>query len=483
VEGQSTVSCATGKRINQNTKQDGFRSNAFCFQTVEKSFFQRGGSGSVGAVMKRTGLILGVLAAMLCGRVDAEQFFPFYDNMQTDEGSFFTVRPFYSKTTVEEGKIQDFLWPLYSRKEFKDEATSRALIFWWTHHFETDSESPRQRNWLLPFYFQGRDKNAEPYFAIFPLGGTIHDFLGRDKIAFALFPMLGKSQINEVKTTSVLWPIYSKTRGDGIRRDRVFPIVGKSVLEDKYEKRFVLWPFWTSAQYFYPGDSGSSWILFPICGRSKLDKESTWWVIPPFFRFTAGEREDRLLCPWPFVQKTKSATVDKFYLWPLWGRKQAAGGRIDRSFALWPVLWSETFQQKDVTVSRKKALPFFFYEEQQLREPDQPEKERPVVSKGWKIWPLMSWQQAGEMSRFRMLELWPLNSAPIERNWSPLWTLYKRTHADGVTQKDLLWFIWHSEKEPEADRTEWSLLKGLLGYKKDRDLSTVRFLWLDWGDE
>jgi len=433
--------------------------------------------------MKRMRLILGLLGAVLCGTAACAGVYPFYDHVQTDEGSFFAVRPFYSKTVVEEGGIQDFLWPLYSRKEFKNEQTSRALIFWWTHNFESDAVEPRDRNWLLPFYFQGRDKNDEPYFALFPLGGTLREFLGRDKISFTLFPMFGKSQINDVKTTSILWPVISCTRGEGIQRDRVFPIIGKSVLEGKYEKRFVFWPFWTSAEYFYPGDSGSSWILFPLCGRSNLEKESTWWIIPPFFRFTNGEREDRILCPWPFFQKTKSESLDKLYVWPLWGRKQVGDGMIDRTFMLWPFLWSEKVQQEHVSVSRKKAFPFFFSEEQHLREPDRPEEEWVEVSKGWKIWPLMSWQRTGELSRFRMLELWPVsNVAPLERNWTPLWTLYKRTHVDGVTKKDVLWFAWHSEKEPDANRAEWSLLKGLLAYKNKSDAKSVRVLWFKLGE-
>ena len=451
-------------------------------QWVEKSFSVQSVSGSVGDVMMRTGFILSLLVAVLCGTAAFGGVYPFYDNVQTDEGSFFAMRPFYSKTVGEEGQVQDVLWPLYSRKEFKNEQTSRALIFWWTHNFAADAESPRDRNWLLPFYFQGRDKNDESYFALFPLGGTLHEFLGRDTISFVLFPIFGKSQINEVKTTSVLWPIYSRTRGDGIQRDRVFPIIGKSVLEGKYEKKFVLWPFWTSAEYFYPGDSGTSWILFPICGRSNLEKESTWWVIPPFFRFTHGEREDRILCPWPFLQKTKSDHMDKLYVWPLWGRKQIGDGMVDRTFVLWPFLWSEKHQQAHLAVSRKKALPFFFFEEQRLRELDRPEEEWAEVSKGWKIWPLMSWQRSGELSRFRMLELWPVsNVAPLERNWTPLWTLYKRTHANGVTKKDILWFAWHSEKEPDVNRSEWSLLKGLLAYKNEGDATSVRVLWFTLG--
>ncbi|MFA7256724.1 MAG: hypothetical protein WC047_04040, partial [Kiritimatiellales bacterium] len=165
---------------------------------------------------------------LLGGTAVAGSFFPLYDNLTTTNGSFFAVRPFYSHTVVEEGHIHDYFWPLYSRKEFKEEQSSRALIFWWTHRFDVSEKNPRQQRWLLPVYFQGHDVNGERYFAIFPLGGTIREFLGRDEIMFVLFPMFGKSRINDVKTTSVLWPIYSHTRGTGIERDRVFPIFGKS---------------------------------------------------------------------------------------------------------------------------------------------------------------------------------------------------------------------------------------------------------------
>ena len=90
----------------------------------------------------------------------------------------------------------------------------------------------------------------------------------------------------------------------------------------------------------------------------------------------------------------------------------------------------------------------------------------------------MSWQREGGTSRFRMLEFWPLkNSAPVERNWAPLWTLYKRTNTDGIICKDVLWFAWHSEREPAVDRKEWSLLKGLLAYKRDGEKQNLRVLY------
>ncbi len=425
---------------------------------------------------------IGLTVAVLCGTAVAGNLNPFYENLETDTGSFFAVRPFYSHTVVEEGEIRDFLWPVYSRKSFKNEQTSRALIFWFTHNFEADAEAPRDRHWLFPFVFQGQDVNDENYFALFPLGGTIYEFLGRDRIAFFLFPIFGKSQINDVKTTSVFWPIYSHTRGEGIRRDRVFPIIGKSVLEGKYEKKFVLWPLWTSAKYFYPDDSGTSWILFPLCGRAKMDNERTLWVIPPLFRFTQGVKQDRLYCPWPFIQKIKSEWHDKFYVWPLWGYDQYKSGLNHKTFLFWPFLWSERTEQAHLTKTRRMAVPFFLLERSFLNEKGVPKEEQVEVSRYWRIWPLMSWQREQGASRFRMLELWPIkDSAPIERNWTPFWTLYKRTNVDGLIRKDVLWFIWHSEKEVAVDHAEWSLLKGLLSYKKEGEARNVRVLWFNFG--
>lgn len=421
------------------------------------------------------------LAAVLCMAASAasEGFYPFYENLRTEQGSFFAVRPFYSHTVLEEGELRDYLWPLYSRKSFKEEETSRALIFWFTHRFNKNEETPRQRRWLLPFWFQGRDANGESYFALFPLGGTIREFLGRDTISFALFPMFGKSQVNEVRTTSVLWPVYSRTRGDGIARDRVFPMFGKSVLEGKYEKRFVLWPIWNSAEYFYPGNSGTSWILFPLCGRSDMEHEQTLWLVPPFFRFTKGERRDMLYCPWPFIQKIESERHRKLYVWPLWGHDQYSAGLNHRTFLLWPFFWSERSELQDRVKTRRMAVPFFVLERDFEKQAGVPKNEQRLLSSYWKIWPLMSWQKEGGNSRLRILELWPVkNSPPVERNWSPLWTLYKRTHEGGLVRKDVLWFAWHSERDEAAERTEWSLLKGLVSYKNSGGRRSLRLLYL-----
>lgn len=395
------------------------------------------------------------------------------------DGTVRALHPFYSYTETEDGTIVDVLWPLYSRKTFADERSSRGLFLYYTHEFETDEPPPhRRRRWLLPFLFEGRDAVGQRYAALFPLGGTIHEFLGRDEIAFALFPLFVSSRINDVQSTSVLWPVFSRTRGEGVRRDRIFPLYGRSRRAGVYEKRFVLWPIWNDAHYLHPEEEGRVWILFPLIGRAELAHEQTWWLLPPLFRFTRGDRQDKLFCPWPFIQKVNDKVHDKLYLWPLWGRDQYAGGINHRTFVLWPIFWSERTAQGDITKTRRIAMPFFYLERDVLNEEGVPKKQRRELSREWKLWPLMNGQRDETGSRFRMLDLWPVNEdAPVERNWAPVWTLFEHREEKDRTQTRLLWGLWTSNTDRSAKQGKWSLLNGLLEYHHSKDGRGLRLFY------
>ncbi len=395
------------------------------------------------------------------------------------EGTVCAVHPFYSRTKTAEGTVTDVLWPLYSRKTFRDERSSRGLFFYFTHEFETDKPAPhRRRRWLIPFFFEGRDAAGERYAALFPLGGTVHEFVGRDEIAFVLFPLYVSSRVNDVQSTSLLWPVFSRTRGEGVRRDRVFPLYGRSRREGAYDKQFVLWPIWNRAEYQYSGNEGRVWILFPLLGRADLAHEKTWWLLPPLFRFTRGEHENKLFCPWPFVQKISGEVHDKLYLWPLWGRDQYAGGINHRTFVLWPFFWSERSAQGRLTKTRRMAVPFFYLEREFFNEPGVPKAQRRELSREWKLWPLMNGRRDETGSRFRMLDLWPVHDdAPVERNWAPVWTLFERTAKEDRTQTRLLWGLWTAEQDRSAERGKWSLLNGLLEYHHNDEGRGLRLFY------
>ena len=417
---------------------------------------------------------------------------PFVEMAHSTQGWHLAAfRPFYSSVSdpANERSRKDYLWPLGASRKIGNEEVSRFLLFFNYQHGEKQPNR-RYRFWLLPFYFEGRDLKGERYRAIFPLGGTIREFIGQDEISFVLFPLHARSRINDVETSDWLWPIVSHTKGEGTERHRVFPFYGRSIREGQYDKRFVLWPFWTDVRYEYEGASGNGYLLFPFYGHMKLEDQESWWVLPPFFRYAKGERGSRLLAPWPFVQ-WETGPVEKFYLWPLWGHKKVFNH--ERWFLLWPIIWNEHTQRGGERQDRFMVVPFYYSSKQGVS--NEPPRERSV-----KLWPLFSYRRVEDQSRFKTLELWPIAENPqVERNWAPFWTIYSSSRSGGNSDRELLWGLHRDQRRGPAgrfwsffpfwewrrdrERTSWAIFKGLLGREREHSNTAWRVLFfLNFGD-
>ncbi len=405
---------------------------------------------------------------------------PLYESTTATNGmSFFAVRPFYShiEDPATERWRKDFFWPLYTRKGFQEETYGRFLFFGYSADFSKKDD--RHRNWVIPFYFQGVDANGESYFALFPFGGTIHEFLGRDKIMFVLFPIYGKSNVDDVRTTTVLWPIGSKTQGPKVARFRVWPFYGTSSVFGEYDKKFVLWPIYSSVKYTNERNPGGGFVLVPIYGQVKTEKADTYWLVAPFFRYMTSEEQWIVHAPWPFVQLA-GGTMYKRIVWPLYGKKHL--GTQTKEYCFWPLFWNNQTRYARHIQHRRYALPFVAYQSEVVTKKTGKYEVGDVASRYWKIWPLMSWERKDGNSRFRTLELWPLRNTPgVERNWAPWWTLYRRMNTDGEIGHDLLWGLYRQTKSPQ--KFEWSLLKGLAGYKRMPNNHRYQFLFMWFGGE
>lgn len=403
---------------------------------------------------------------------------PVYEKTaDTNDRSFLAVRPFYSHSADPAGERwrSDYLWPLYTRKGFKEETYGRFLFFGFSSDFA--DEGDRHRTWVFPFYFQGVNAEGEGYFAIFPFGGTIYEFVGRDKIMFVLFPIYGRSSVNDVYTTSVLWPIYSRSKGEKVDRLRVWPLYGQAELKGELRKKFVLWPIYTSVKYTNERNPGGGFILVPIYGQVKTERASNYWVIPPFFRYMNSDIQWIVHAPWPFIQ-VADGEMYKRIAWPLYGKKSL--GTLTRQYFLWPFIWNNRTEYASHDQRRRYVIPFFAYQTDVVTKELKGHEVGDVTSRYWKLWPLVSWDRRGDVSRFRTLELWPMRNTPgIERNWAPWWTLYRRVNLSGEIGHHVLWGLYRQTKN--EDDFEWSLLKGFAGYKKTADSRRYRFLFLWFG--
>lgn len=424
---------------------------------------------------------------------------PLYEQGQSGTSRYVAFHPFYYhlETPAQDFERSDLLWPLATWTRMRNEKLFQALFVVRNQTFSA-RENGRYRTWVMPFYFQGRDKAERNYCAIFPLGGRIREFAGRDEITFLLFPLFINSRVNDVRSTSWLWPLFSRTEGDGISRLRALPFYARSEKSGSFVKRSLLWPIWHSAEYTDPERSGRAWILFPFAGHSRVASESTLWILPPFFRFSKGAGQKLSYFPWPFLQSA-SGRIEKRYLWPLWGRKQTPAEREE--FFLWPLVKHRSSDGSVGSECSLRVLPFYWSRTHSSKTDS---GARSCLEKQRAIWPLFSWRSKNDSHSLRILNLWPLAAdGPLNRNYAPLWTLYKTRSDNNSFERELLWGFYHQSKSSQGESrlsifplferessngvekvVEWSLLKGLLGCRKTDKGVSWRLLYLfEFGDK
>ncbi len=407
--------------------------------------------------------------------------------------------PFFSQVrSREDNKVRtDVLWPLASTRSWRDESSGRILSVWYRDSDDSDPASP-YHVWVVPVLGMGRSTNGVNYLGVFPIVGTLYDFMGMDEWTFALFPLYSKSRVDDAVTESWLWPVYSRTHGPRDDHFRVWPFYGwSSVSAGKVQREFVLWPLWAQVHYSYPESKGDGYVLFPIYGHMKLTDQETWWVLPPFFRHTRSARQSLSYYPWPFVQIAHGET-EKLWVWPFYGSKQCHGDKSQ--FVLWPFYADAVRPLGASTWSRWRIFPFLY--STHVTDPARGSAPAAVSASVFKFWPLAERKRQGDDVRLRFPSLWPANDMePIERNLAPLWTLYDYRCEAGNRETSVLWGVYRSKRsvdgavrghllpfygwarDPARAVRSWSLLGGLAGCRHEGEKRLYKALFfLKWGN-
>lgn len=404
------------------------------------------------------------------------------------------IRPFYTlERDARDREVLDVLWPLATFRWWEGETDWRVLVAFGSIAKNTDPDSARHA-WLFPVLFWGRDAEGRNYQALFPIGGTIREFMGRD-VSFVLFPLYSHSTLNDLETQNFLYPLISWTTGDNLHKFRVFPLYGRSVKKDDYDKRFVMWPFWTSAHYSRPGVRGSGFVLFPFYGHLKLENQESWMVLPPLNRWTKSKKQTGGYFLWPFIH-IGSGETDRLQVWPLGGYKRTANETT--RFALWPIVQSRHTARPAGDANYFRIFPLYYSFRQTVTNTvSGMEPCRSVC-----LWPLFDYDRTGDRARVRVIDLWPPQNTPgIERNLAPLWTLYRFERTPRGQEHEILWGLAHWERTASGVKSgsvfpvatwatdgaagtvrRWDVLKGLVGYERHGNARRFRALYLfTWG--
>jgi hypothetical protein len=411
----------------------------------------------------------------------------------------------------------DFLYPLWTYDRF---GKQRRWQFFQVINRSTgdfQDETIRRKLTLFPFLFIRRSTDPEQnYTTVWPVFGHLDNRLYYRDIRFVLWPLWVKTQREgsvsrtpeeefispffrwreerrvDVTTYNVLAPFFHYREGPGLKGYQALPLFtwerkrvtsrtnkwGEEELVPGFNHLTLLWPLFFSQdrklgtlneerfRAFLP--------LFSIL-RSPY-RDSTTIPAPIGFTLTLDRaRQYREVgFPWPFIVFAQGEGKRTTRLWPLYSH--ASNGTLESRFILWPV-WKYNALHAETLDRRRGRVMWFLYSNTVEENRETGEYRRRVD-----FWPLFSHRREMD-GRTRLQVLAPLepflpNIDSIERDYSPLWSLWRAESnpRTGARSQSLLWNLYRRETGPESRKC--SLLFGLFQYQSDVERSRVRVLYI-----
>lgn len=427
-----------------------------------------------------------------------EAFGPLFYHEENESTRVWSSPPLFSYTLNQDTDFEefDFAYPLLTYDRFGAEYRFQIFQMFSFAGGQTQSETNVSRFTLFPFYFQQRSLlPGKNYTALLPIYGRLQNRLFRDEVRFALMPLYIQSRKRDVVTDNYVYPFFHLRHGDGLKGWQFWPLIGSEHKEvttrtnhweavetiGGHDKFFALWPFFLNETrgigtenperqqallpfytYLRSPLRDSSTYLWPIGLTRTVDREKryTEWGAPwPFVSFARGEGKT-ISRVWPFFSEAHTETLESdFYLWPVYKFNRVTSAPLDR---------------------QRTRILFFLYSD--LTEKN---TETGAAFHRRDLWPLFTERHDFDgNSRLQILApLEPLvpNNKSIERDYSPLWSLWRseqNARTDSSSQS-LFWNLYRRESTPESRKC--SLLFGLFQYESIAQRQRWRLLYLPIG--
>ncbi len=345
---------------------------------------------------------------------------------------------------------------------------------------------------VWPFYFSRQTGDpATSYRALFPIAGTVKNRFGQDKWTWALFPLYGRFEKNQVTTTTAPWPFVKVMQGEGNHGFELWPLFGWRAKDGAYHDRYYLWPFiYKNEHTLWAPQPEVKLGVLPFYTREQaagLISENYLW---PFFGYTdrtAPYRYHETRYLWPFLVQGRG---DERYVnrWGPFYTHSIIKGR-DKTWVLWPV-WRQINWDNAGLAQTKTTVLYFLYWSVEQRS-----LARPALTPARRtsLWPLFTvWNSAGrrQVQVFSPFDSFFPTNETVRLAYSPLFAIYRydRRGPDAVRQDFLFNFItWqrtpeHTEfhfgpffkVEKNSGSSRVALLGGLLGFRR----TTGSRVWL-----
>lgn len=407
----------------------------------------------------------------------------------------YALRPLFYRAVDEEGASQtDVLYPVFGQKSGIG-SSSFHLFHLLNYDFGERETGSNNRSYLFPFLFYGQEEQGR-YMAVFPFGGTLYNWFGRDRISFTLFPLYSRTERGSTRVDNLLWPFFARITGENESGYKFWPIYGESSKQGVYRKRFFLWPFFFSESLGLDRDNPVEMqVAWPFYVSKDSPETSYRAVLWPFFSKTVNrvKEYESLSAPWPLVRITKGGKYHGLKILPFYADETIDVKR--QRWYLWPLYKIEEMHTELID-SRRDRILFFLYSDLEENQFETGDSKRRVD-----LWPVFGYERTNGVSSLHVLSLaepfFPGNEA-IERLWSPLWRIYQhKWDRQGNSAVSLLWNLYW--REQQGDKVIWeffplveyrrdsanemavSFLKGLVSYCGSDSGKRLNLFYLPWG--
>lgn len=417
-------------------------------------------------------------------------FYPFLEKTQSPQENNFFLRPFIWQNKLPNESNNYFLYPVGRDCKRSQYNCWSALGGLWSFERQT-SPFVYHNGQFFPFYFtcKGFSPNYD-YAAIFPLGGRVRNFFGRDSIEWFLWPLWLKTCQEGTIYYWHPWPFVCRCCGNA-HGFAFLPLGGHFYRNNYYDKRYCLWPLIYCCKTWYPEPSMQKGFL-------------------PFFAYEEDKNVKDLSIIWPIWGhrwEKEPWYEERRILWPLWVQGIGQYRRVNRwapfhtysenrllgtskEWMMWPLVKQTDIRDNKLHIHREQFFYFLLWVQTQTHEDVSVKVEKAH------FWPIYSyWNNGRGHYQVQMLSLFEVffpNNKCVQRIYNPLFSLYRLDVQGDCRKQSLLLGLINDERTPRTrhfnirflvnylrseEEQSIMLLKGLFGYKKRGNEETVSFLW------
>jgi hypothetical protein len=392
---------------------------------------------------------------------------PFFYSFRSNVFHQWAVPPLMSYAQDEELPSTEFdvLYPLLTYDRFGEEYRFQVLQWFSLAGGSSQSGTNRQRFSVFPFYLQQRSADdTQDYTSVFPFYGRLQNRFFRDEIFYLLWPGYVQSRKRDVVTDNYLLPFFHLRRGEALRGWQLWPIAGhetkqpllktnawvEAVTVPGHERRFVLWPFFldqragigsTNEQHTQALLPFYSFTRSPLRDATAVPFVLGWSSIEDRGR---GYRE--IGAPWPLLVFRRGEHAHTTRVWPFFSH--ATNRTLQSTWYAWPIYRYNRLTAAPLDRERTRILLFLYSDIVERNTEAGTQRTRR------ELWPLFvhrrDWEGNERLQILALLEPLLPQSDSIERNYSPLWSLWRdeRNAKTGARHQSLLWNLYQRHAGP-----------------------------------